>query len=515
MIEKKKPLVLMILDGWGQSDTLSHNAIRQAKTPTWDKLWVNCPHNLVQTSGQAVGLPEGQMGNSEVGHMNIGMGRIIYQDFTRINKAIDEGVFQQNSVLQNACQQAIDNNRALHILGLCSAGGIHSHEKQIEAMIKLAFEMHVPQIYLHAFLDGRDTLPKSAMQSLQKFEQLSTQFPQFKVVSLIGRYYAMDRDQRWARIEMAYKLLTKGQANFHAATAALALQQAYDAGLTDEFVTACSIHDANEPAITIQDNDSVVFMNFRADRARALTHAFVDPQFDHFERKKISCADFVSLTQYEQGLLKNVAFPPAHMNNGLGEYLSQLDYQQLRVAETEKYAHVTFFFNGGVETPYPNEARILIPSPQVATYDLQPEMSAHEVTDTIVAAIEAQTTDIIICNYANPDMVGHTGNFAATLKAIETIDQCISRVVDALQKVQGELLITADHGNAERMFDEKTQQPHTAHTVDPVPLLYVGRPATFITQSAVLADIAPTILALLGEKQPKEMTGKNLIRLKE
>jgi len=512
---KHKPLILTILDGWGYSKNPEHNAILTAKTPTWDHLWTNYPHTFIDSSGQSVGLPDQQMGNSEVGHMNLGMGRVVYQELTRINKAIADETFFQNSVLTTLCDNVIEQKSALHILGLCSPGGIHSHEDHIQAMIELAVEKGVEHIYLHAFLDGRDTPPKSAKATINKFQVLSKKYPQFKLASLIGRYYAMDRDKRWDRIEAAYRLLTQGQATFLAPTAEQALEKAYSAGLTDEFVKPCSIQDDTQSAITIQDNDAVIFMNFRADRARELTHALIDINFSGFKRERCpKLCTFVSLTQYDKNFAITAAFPPISLKNGLGEFLAKHHYKQLRIAETEKYAHVTFFFNGGVEVPYPNEQRTLIPSPKVATYDLQPEMSAVAITDEIVKTIKTQKVDVIICNYANPDMVGHTGNFEATVKAIETIDQCLSNIINALNESGGELLITADHGNAECMFDEKTGQAHTAHTKDPVPLIYFGRPASFKEQG-ILADIAPTMLYLLNEKKPIEMTGQSLLKLKE
>ena len=507
--------MLIVLDGWGYRETEQNNAIKSANTPCWDNLWQHYPHTLIDGSGEAVGLPNGQMGNSEVGHMNIGMGRVVYQDFTRINHAIETKEFNANPVLNQLCDNINQQQSALHIMGLLSPGGVHSHEQQIKAMIELALAKNVKHIYLHAFLDGRDTPPKSAMASIELFESLAKTHSQFQIASLIGRYYAMDRDQRWERVEKAYQLLTEGKADYITDSATAALTLAYQQNETDEFIKPCSIHPADKP-ITINDGDGVIYMNFRADRARALTQAFTQNDFDGFERhKRPQLCEFVTLTQYDKTFSLPVAFPPASMKNGLGEVLSQRQYTQLRIAETEKYAHVTFFFNGGIEQAYVNEQRILIPSPKVATYDLKPEMSANEVTDVLVAHINAKTEDVIICNFANPDMVGHTGDFDATIKAIETIDHCLERIVNALKNVGGELLITADHGNAECMFNDKTQQPHTAHTSDPVPLVYVGRNAEFIVQQGILADIAPTMLYLLDEKMPEDMTGKNLLMLKE
>ncbi|HEV2613967.1 MAG TPA: 2,3-bisphosphoglycerate-independent phosphoglycerate mutase [Gammaproteobacteria bacterium] len=489
-------LLLVILDGFGYRPTEKYNAIASATKPNWDYLWDHYPHCFIDGSGHSVGLPDRQMGNSEVGHLNIGAGRVVYQEFTRIDKAIETGEFNQNPVFNSELDRVKKSNSAVHIMGLLSPGGVHSHEDQIIAMIKLAQAKDIKHIYFHAFLDGRDTPPKSALPSLLKLEKNTG----IKIASITGRYYAMDRDKRMERTEAAFDLLTQNKAEFRAENSESALSAAYARGETDEFVKPTSII-----PIKIEKNDAVFFMNFRSDRTRQLTKMFLDHGFEHF----------VSLTLYADTLKTKVAFPPQTLKNTLGEYLSNLGLKQLRIAETEKYAHVTFFFNGGIEKPYEGEERILIPSPKVDTYDLKPEMSAPELTDNLVKAILAKKYDFIVCNYANPDMVGHTGNFDATVKAIECIDTCIGKIYAALKQTQGEMLITADHGNAECMYDETTHQPHTAHTSDPVPFLYIGRKAKMVDEHGVLSDIAPTILYLMNLSEPKEMTGKNLIRCEE
>lgn len=504
-----KPMMLIVLDGWGERDSKMNNAIFAAKKPNWDQLWQQHTHTLISGSGMDVGLPGGQMGNSEVGHLNLGAGRVVYQELTRIDKAIAEGEFFNNSVLLGACQQVVETNKALHVCGLLSDGGVHSHERHIAAMMKLAAQTGVKQLYFHAFLDGRDTPPRSAANYLSKLQHVLEQLQVGRIASLVGRYYAMDRDKRWERVEQAYNMLAKAEAEFNAPNAAGGLAAAYARGETDEFVKPTII---GEPA-AIQDGDSIVFMNFRADRARQLSHAFVDDSFTGFSRPKKLSVNYITLTEYEAGLAVQVAYRPGNLHNVLGEYLANQGLKQLRIAETEKYAHVTFFFNGGVETPFAGEDRVLIPSPRVATYDLQPEMSAPQLTDKLVEAIQERQYDVIICNYANADMVGHTGNFAAAVKAIETIDSCLGKVVGALQQVGGEVLITADHGNAEKMLDEATGQPHTAHTSDPVPLLYVGRKAKVLVQDGVLSDVAPTMLYLMGLPVPAEMSGRVLFKL--
>jgi 2,3-bisphosphoglycerate-independent phosphoglycerate mutase len=508
------PLCLIILDGWGQREAHEDNAIAQAATPHWDQWLANYPHTLLSASADAVGLPAGQMGNSEVGHLNMGAGRIIQQDFTRIDAAIQRGDFFHNPVLVNACEQVKAKGSALHVLGLLSPGGVHSHEQQIQALLRLAAQQGLTQVYLHAFLDGRDTPPKSALSSIERTEALFAELGVGRIASLVGRYYAMDRDQRWERVQQAYELLTQGHAVHHASTAAEGLAQAYAQGETDEFVKATSIHAPQQAPVVIQDDDVVVFMNYRADRARQLTRAFTDKTFTGFVREVApKLADFITLTEYAHDMPVRVAYPPLSFPNVLGEVLAQHGLTQLRIAETEKYAHVTFFFNGGVETPFAGETRRLIPSPKVATYDLQPEMSAPELTQAFVEAVNSQEYDVIIGNYANADMVGHTGNFAATVKAIETLDHCLAQVVEAARAQGGEVLITADHGNAEKMRDKQTGQAHTAHTTELVPLLYIGRQVEIVKAKGRLSDIAPTMLYLLGLSQPQEMTGESLLRL--
>ena len=506
---RPKPLVLLILDGWGYRKEREANAIAQANKPCWDALWEKYPHTLLSGSGKCVGLPAGQMGNSEVGHMNMGAGRVLHQDLTRIDLAIENGEFLSNLALNAAFDQALKNKKAVHIFGLLSPGGVHSQEKHLHALLNLATQKKLAAVYIHAFLDGRDTPPQSAASSLAKLDHSCQNLDCGQLASLIGRYYAMDRDQRWERTQQAYELLTEAKAQFSARDGLDGLKAAYARGENDEFVLATVIHSA-----PIQDGDVVIFMNFRADRARQLTQAFIEPHFQGFKREKWpQLAAFVTLTEYDKSLATQVAFPPVTRRHILAEYLSELHLSQLRIAETEKYAHVTYFFNGGREEPFPGETRILIPSPKVATYDLKPEMSAFTLTDQLVQAIKGQAYDVIIGNYANPDMVGHSGNLAATILAIEAVDQCLMRVTEALKAAGGEVLITADHGNAERMFDERTHQPHTAHTHEPVPALYIGRPATARKPQGILADIAPTLLYLLDLPCPPEMSGEILFTL--
>jgi 2,3-bisphosphoglycerate-independent phosphoglycerate mutase len=509
-----KPIVLLILDGWGHCDESKHNPIKNEATPTFDKLFANYPNILISASGPSVGLPEGQMGNSEVGHLHLGSGRKVPQDLTLIDEAINKGGFFQNGALINALKKAVTGNKAVHILGLLSPGGVHSHEDHIAALIQLAHQQGSQRCYLHAFLDGRDTPPQSALPSLQKIDQLYSTLGHGKIASLVGRYYAMDRDKRWDRTQKAFELLTLGNATYHAPTAEEGLQTAYSYGEKDEFVKPISIHSQFEAPTTIADGDVVIFMNFRPDRARQLTHAFLDTDFNAFPRHKAPIPEeFVSLTQYAKDLPTKIAYPKLTLKNTLGECLSLYGYTQLRLAETEKYPHVTYFFNGGEELPFPNESRILIPSPKVATYDLQPEMNAIELTDQLVDAINSQDYDTIICNYANPDMVGHTGIEAAANLAVATVDQCIKRVLSALEAQNGEALITADHGNIEQMYDETTGQAHTAHTTNLVPLIYFGQRAIFSKEAGALDDVAPTLLYLLGLKKPEEMTGQNLLKV--
>ncbi|HKA44417.1 MAG TPA: 2,3-bisphosphoglycerate-independent phosphoglycerate mutase, partial [Burkholderiales bacterium] len=511
---KVTPVLLIILDGYGHREECDFNAICQARKPHWNFLWATYPHSTINASEHWVGLPDHQMGNSEVGHMNIGAGRVVYQDYTRIEKALETGEFFRNPVLMQAVDTARTGGRALHILGLLSPGGVHSHESQILAMLEMAARGGVRDIRVHAFLDGRDTPPRSAEASLIAVDEKCAQVGAGTIASICGRYYAMDRDRRWERVEPAYRLITEGKAEYRAASALEGLHAAYARGESDEFVKATAIVPAGRAATRMSDGDAVVFMNFRADRARELTAALTAPRFDGFDRgRAYKLGGFCTLASYGEDLGHvPAAFPPQSVANGFGEYISRLGLKQLRIAETEKYAHVTYFFNGGNEAPYPGEDRIMVPSPKVATYDLKPEMSAYEVTDKLLAAIKERRYDAIVCNYANSDMVGHTGNLAAAIRAIETLDECVGKVVPAMQEIGGEVLITADHGNAETMLDPQTRQPHTAHTLNVVPLLYIGRKARMAEQGA-LQDVAPTLLAMMGLQPPPEMTGKPLIRL--
>lgn len=510
-----RPVVLIILDGWGHNDNPKHNAIASANTPTWDELWQQRPHCLLSASGPDVGLPNGQMGNSEVGHMTMGAGRAIYQDLSRIDMAIKNNTFATNPVLNQAINKAISNNKAIHIVGLLSPGGVHSHARHIHALLELAAQHDAQRVYLHAFLDGRDTPPQSAKKFIEQLEQHCKKIGVGQLASICGRYYAMDRDQRWDRTQQAYELLTDGSSQYHFATGAQALACAYQRHETDEFVAPTSIHDANTAPSKIKDGDCVLLMNFRSDRMRQLARAFAVADFSEFKRtRQPHLSSLVSLTRYADDIPTKIAFPAQPITNHLGEYLAAHGLTQLRLAETEKYAHVTFFFNGGTEMPYSGEDRILIPSPKVATYDTVPQMSAKEITSTLVAAILQQKYDMIIVNFANADMVGHTGNFAATISAVECLDQCLQKIITALSTVGGQAVITADHGNAERMFNEKTQQAHTAHTSDPIPFVYVGQAAHIKKQQGTLADLAPTLLHLLNLIPPSEMTGTSLLATK-
>jgi len=508
----KQPTVLLILDGWGYRESEESNAIFHAKTPVLDDLNARYPNMLIGTSGMAVGLPEGQMGNSEVGHVNLGAGRIVYQDFTRITKSIDDGEFNENSVLNHAVDKAVENDKAVHIFGLLSPGGVHSHEEHIFSMLELAKEKGANKIYLHAFLDGRDTPPRSAEASLIKAQDKFQQLGCGQIASVIGRYYAMDRDQRWDRVELAYNLMVSGEAQHQYSKATDALQAAYARDENDEFVAASAILDENNKAIEVNDGDALIFMNFRADRARQFTRCFTEKDFSGFARKKIpAISNFVMLTEYAADIDTNVAFSKVKLDNVLGEWLAKHNKTQLRISETEKYAHVTFFFSGGKEDEFIGEQRILVPSPQVATYDLQPEMNSTLLTDKLVAAIESGEHDLIVCNYPNGDMVGHTGKFDAAVAACEAVDTSVGRVVAALEKAGGECLITADHGNAEQMMDNTSGQAHTAHTCEPVPLIYIGRKAQ-PAKNGALSDIAPTLLQLMGMEQPEQMTGQSLMK---
>ena len=511
MSVSKKPMVLVILDGYGYREEQQDNAIFTAKTPVMDALWAKRPHTLIQASGLEVGLPDGQMGNSEVGHVNLGAGRIVYQDLTRLDVEIKERTFFANPVLSGAVDKAVAAGKAVHIMGLLSAGGVHSHEDHIMAMVELAAERGAEKIYLHAFLDGRDTPPRSANGSLQKFEEKFAALGKGRVASIIGRYYAMDRDYRWDRVEQAYNLLVEAKGEFQADTAVAALEAAYARDENDEFVKATVIRAAGQADAAMEDGDALIFMNFRADRAREITRAFVNADFDGFARRKeVKLGDFIMLTEYAADIKAPCAYPPASLENTFGEWMAKHDKTQLRISETEKYAHVTFFFNGGVEDPFKGEDRILINSPKVATYDLQPEMSSAELTEKLVAAIESGKYDTIICNYPNGDMVGHTGVMEAAVKAVEALDHCLSEVTQAIEKVGGQMLVTADHGNAEQMRDPVTGQAHTAHTSLPVPLIYVGDKTVKAVEGGKLSDLAPTMLSLMGMEIPQQMTGKPL-----
>ena len=504
--------LLVILDGFGYREDATDNAIARAHTPTWDALWATRPHTLISGSGEDVGLPDGQMGNSEVGHMILGAGRVLYQDFSRINQAIENGEFAENTEINKTLEAARNGNGALHVMGLLSPGGVHSHEQHIFALIRHAAARGLKNVYLHAFLDGRDTPPRSAEASLEKAQNLFAELDCGKIVSVIGRYFAMDRDRRWDRQERAYNAITRGEAPFHAETAVAALTAAYARDEDDEFVQPTAIHKGSERPIAMNDNDSVIFMNFRADRARQLTRAMTDPSFDEFQRRSfVPITRFTTLTQYADDIDLPCAFAPERPQNTLGEYLASLERSQLRIAETEKYAHVTFFFSGGREEPYAGEHRILIPSPDVATYDLQPQMSAAAITKELVAAVHSGKYDTIICNYANGDMVGHSGDLSASVAAVETLDVSIGQLVEAITAVDGQMLITADHGNVEKMHDHETNQAHTAHTVNPVPLLYVGKQVFEFADHGTLADVAPTLLALKKLPIPDEMSGRSLV----
>jgi len=507
----KKPLALVILDGYGHREDTANNAIANANTPNLDKLFTSNPHTLISASGMDVGLPDGQMGNSEVGHTNIGAGRIVYQDLTRITKSISDGEFVTTPAIVEAIDAAVKADKAVHIMGLMSPGGVHSHEDHIYAAIEMAAERGAEKIYLHCFLDGRDTPPRSAEGSLQRFQDLFAKLGKGRVASLIGRYYAMDRDNNWDRVQVAYDLLTQGKAEFTYDSAVAGLEAAYARDENDEFVKATALKTAEQEDAFIQDGDAVIFMNYRADRARQITRTFV-PNFDVFERAVFPAINFVMLTQYAADIPLAIAFPPASLENTYGEWLSKQGQTQLRISETEKYAHVTFFFNGGVEDEFEGEERQLVASPKVATYDLQPEMSSAELTDKLIAAIKSGKFDTIICNYPNPDMVGHTGVYEAAKLAIEAIDECMGRVIDAINEVDGQMLVTADHGNAEMMVDPETGGIHTAHTNLPVPLAYVGSKAVEFVEGGKLSDLAPTMLTLAGLEIPAEMSGQVIIK---
>lgn len=502
-----RPIVLLILDGWGHREAAEDNAISQARTPNWSRLLREAPSTLIHTEGRHVGLPDGQMGNSEVGHMNLGAGRIVYQDLTRVDAAIEDGSFDANPELRAACA-AVGDGGTLHLMGLLSPGGVHSHEQHLFAMLRLAKAAGVARVAVHAFLDGRDMPPRSAGPSLQRLEAVCAELGNARVASVGGRYFAMDRDARWDRVQAAWEAIVEARGRHQAGSAAQALEAAYARGENDEFVAPTVV----AGGAVVRDGDAMVFMNFRADRARQITQAFVEPGFDGFQARRPALARFVCLTEYDARLPAPVAFATEALRNTLGDVLAERGLKQLRIAETEKYAHVTFFFSGGREQTLPGEDRIMVPSPRVATYDLQPEMSLPELTARLVEAIGSGGYDVIVCNIANPDMVGHTGDFDAAVRAVEAVDVALGHIGEAVASAGGELIVTADHGNLEQMRDPSTGQPHTAHTVGPVPLVYLGRAAT-LREGGALRDVAPTVLALMGIQPPPEMSGRSLVTL--
>ena len=508
----KKPTVLMILDGYGLNDKHEANAVYEAKTPVMDSLMANYPFVKGYASGMAVGLPEGQMGNSEVGHLNMGAGRIVYQELTRITKEIQDGDFFKNEALLHAVRNAKEHHSALHLFGLLSDGGVHSHNNHLYGLLELAKREGLEKVYVHCFLDGRDTPPASGKDFVTELMDKMKEIGVGEVASVMGRYYAMDRDNRWDRVEKAYNAMVKGE-GLTAACGACAVQNSYDDGKTDEFVVPTVIVKDGAPVATIKDKDSVIFFNFRPDRAREITRAFCADDFEGFDREKRLDLVYVCFTEYDVTIPnKEIAFHKVSITNTFGEFLAAHHKTQARIAETEKYAHVTFFFNGGVEEPNEGEDRILVKSPKVATYDLQPEMSAYQVADKLVEAIQSQKYDVIIINFANPDMVGHTGVENAAIKAIEVVDECVGKAVDALISVDGQMIICADHGNAEQLVDYETKEPFTAHTTNPVPFILVNYdPAYTLKEGGCLADLIPTMIEMMGMEQPAEMTGHSLL----
>ncbi len=509
-----RPTGLLILDGWGHREAEDHNAIALANTPNWDALCANYPNTLINTSGGVVGLPDGQMGNSEVGHLNLGAGRIVYQEFTRISKAIDDGEFFHNEVLRDTMSALKTSGKALHLLALLSDGGVHAHIYHLKAAVKLAIEQGVSQVYIHAFTDGRDVAPKSAEGYFHDLEKFLQDFPDARIATIVGRYYALDRDNRWDRVAKAYQLICHGEAEHSCARSDIAIEQAYIRGETDEFITPIRIG----AKVSIQDGDAIWFVNYRSDRVRQLSRAFIQPDFADFELgTRPNLSHFVTMTEYHKDFAPrygaSVVFSPVPLTNTFGEYVASLGLKQLRIAETEKYAHVTFFLNGGVEVPFEGEERILVPSPKVATYDLQPEMSIVEVADKLCEAIESGKFDTFICNFANPDMVGHSGVLSACIQAVEAVDTALGRVVAAMKKAGGEMIVTADHGNIEQLLDPVTGQPHTAHTTNLVPLVVVSdRVFQIVSDKGSLPDVMPSLLTMMGLAQPEEMTGSSLVR---
>ena len=504
-----KPLLLIVLDGWGIGNNPDKDAQEQANIPFYKNLLREYPHTAIECSGEAVGLPQGQMGNSEVGHLNLGAGRIVYQDYARINKAIRESDFTKNPALINAVNAAIENNSALHLLGLVSDGGVHSHIKHLYALINLASASGVKKIFIHAFMDGRDTPPESGIHYIKELKSFIENKPSVKIATVTGRYWAMDRDKRWDRVEKAYRALIYGEGK-KIQSALQAVQESYEINETDEFIKPCVVCGDSGPIGRIQGNDSVIFFNFRADRARELTTALTGRDFKGFERERVpALSSYVTMTLYEEDFPFPAAFPPLTLNNILGEVLSRNNLKQLRIAETEKYAHVTYFFNGGEEKSFSGEDRRLIPSPKdVPTYDLKPEMSAYAVTDELLNTMDKIDYDFILLNFANPDMVGHTGIMEAAVKACETIDKCLERIVGKIKTLGGLTIITADHGNCEKMYDN--DHAHTAHTTNPVPFILLKK-GVRLRDNGILADVAPTILELMGIEKPGEMTGESLI----
>ena len=505
----KKTTMLMILDGFGINEKEEGNAIKMANIPNIKRILKQYPNTILHTSGLDVGLPEGQMGNSEVGHTNIGAGRIVYQELTRITKSIEDGDFFSIPELVTAIENCKKNHSKLHIMGLVSDGGVHSHQRHLFALLELAKRKDFEDVYVHCFLDGRDTPPASAEGYLAELEAKMSEKGVGKIATIMGRFYAMDRDKRWNRIQKAYDAMVKGEGE-KASSASVAIENSYQKEVFDEFVVPTVICNNDKPVAKIEENDSVIFFNFRPDRAREITRAIVDEEFDGFEREYFK-TNFVTFTNYDE-TIKNVsvAFKKDEIKNTFGEIISKHGMTQLRIAETEKYAHVTFFLNGGEEKQYEGEDRILIPSPKVETYDMKPEMSAFEVTENVLNAIHSRKYDSIILNFANPDMVGHTGNVEAVIKALESLDGCVEKIVEAIEEEHGILLITADHGNCEQMIDYKTGEPHTAHTTNPVPLVLVGKDDVKLKEGR-LADLAPTMLDLIGLEKPEEMTGESLI----
>lgn len=508
-----KPTVLMILDGWGMATQGQGNAIELASKANYDKLWTEYPHTTLLCSGEHVGLPEGQMGNSEVGHLNIGSGRIVYQELTRISKAIKDGTFQDNPILIEGLNKTKESNTSLHLMGLLSDGGVHSHIDHLSALINMAREKAITKVYIHCFLDGRDVAPNSGIGYIKALEEFLAQSGVGKIATVMGRYYAMDRDKRWERVQLAYDALVLGE-GIKDHSAYKAVEDSYRQEVYDEFVKPIVIVDDDGEGLgVVKPGDTIIFYNFRADRARQITRAFVDRDFKGFERPGGHLdTNFICLTQYDKDIEALVAYPPQNLNNTMGEVISKAGLKQLRIAETEKYAHVTFFFNGGVEEIYQGEDRILIPSPKVATYDIKPEMSAFEVTDELIANILQEKYHFILINFANPDMVGHTGDIKAAVQAVEAVDQAVGKITKVIKEIGGTLIITSDHGNAEVMVDEKTGEPWTAHTSNPVPFILIDPQLQNISlKQGTLRDIAPTILELLNIEKPAEMTGNSLL----